>query len=379
MPRKGENIYKRKDGRWEGRFIKGRTSDGKAIYGYLYSKTYRDLKNKLQMAKINAANGDNKKHIEDQNILFSVIVNDWLSSMQANVKESTYIKYKNVVNLYVNPIFGSLGLDMLTEDVLREGFCRMLTSGGRNNQGLSPKTVSDVLSVVRSILRYAGSKGYRPLSMAKEISIKQKSHEIVSLTASEQDRLCRYIEGNISLRNLGVLLCLYTGIRIGELCALQWDDISLVDNTIHIHQTMQRLQSSNQNGKKTEVVVSTPKSECSIRLIPLPDDMASIISASVPVKKGFFLTSDECRFIEPRTMQNHFKRILSRANVPPANFHILRHTFATRCVESEFDIKSLSEILGHSNVNITMNRYVHPTLELKRHNMQKLSLPFAVK
>lgn len=379
MPRKGENIYKRKDGRWEGRFIKGRTNDGKAIYGYLYSKTYRDLKNKLQLAKLNAANSDSKKDIEDQNILFSVIAYDWLSSMKQNVKESTYIKYKNIVNLYVNPEFGDLELDMLTEDMIKEGFCRMLTSGGRNKQGLSPKTVSDALSVVRSILRYAGSKGYRPLSMAKEISIKQKSREIVSLTASEQDRLCRYIEENMSLRNLGILLCLYTGIRIGELCALQWDDISLIDNTIHIHQTMQRLQSGKQAEKKTEVVISTPKSECSIRLIPLPDDMASIIAASIPVKSGFFLTSDKYRFIEPRTMQNHFKQVLNRSSIPPANFHILRHTFATRCVEAEFDIKSLSEILGHSNVNITMNRYVHPTLELKRHNMQKLSLPFAVK
>ncbi len=139
MPRKGENIYKRKDGRWEGRFIKGRTNDGKAIYGYLYSKTYRDLKNKLQLAKLNAANSDSKKDIEDQNILFSVIAYDWLSSMKQNVKESTYIKYKNIVNLYVNPGFGDLELDMLTEDMIKEGFCRMLTSGGRNKQGLSPK------------------------------------------------------------------------------------------------------------------------------------------------------------------------------------------------------------------------------------------------
>ena len=180
----------------------------------------------------------------------------------------------------------------------------------------------------------------------------------------------------MSLKNIGILICLYTGLRVDEICALHWNDISLKEKTLYIHQTLQRLQNENINGKKTSLILSTPKSSCSIRTIPLPDDIAVVLDNFPCKKEGYLLTgTDSC--IEPRTMQNHFKHVLKEATIEETNFHTLRHTFATRCVEAGFDIKSLSEILGHSNVNITMNRYVHPTLELKRQNMQRLSCSFA--
>ena len=128
---------------------------------------------------------------------------------------------------------------------------------------------------------------------------------------------------------------------------------------------------------KTEILISTPKSASSIRTISMPEDIACFIRNLPVEKKGFLLTCSEKHYIEPRTMQNHFKRVLKSAGIRDMNFHVLRHTFATRCVKDGFDIKALSEILGHSNVNITMNRYVHPTMEQKRLNMQRLSCPFA--
>ena len=142
---------------------------------------------------------------------------------------------------------------------------------------------------------------------------------------------------------------------------------------------LQRIQMHRGHGAKTEVVVTTPKSSCSIRKIPLPDEIFEILVLNKKASSGYVLTNDEYKFIEPRTMQNKFKKILKAAGVENANFHALRHTFATRCVELGFDIKSLSEILGHATVNITMNRYVHPTYEMKKKNMQKLSELLAVK
>ena len=142
---------------------------------------------------------------------------------------------------------------------------------------------------------------------------------------------------------------------------------------------MQRIQNDDDSGPKSKVIVTTPKSRCSIRTIPIPDDIASVIIDFRQSKNGYFLTGQENKYIEPRTMQNHFKRLLKKCAIDSSNFHALRHTFATRCVELGFDVKTLSEILGHASVNITMNRYVHPSMELKRENMQRLTSLIAVK
>ena len=199
------------------------------------------------------------------------------------------------------------------------------------------------------------------------------------LHLTEQKILCEYLSDHISERNIGILLCLFIGLRIGEICALKWEDISLTEKTIHVHHTIQRIQIEGNSNKKTKVIITTPKSKCSIRTIPIPDNIINILNKISPNQCGFLLTGTEKKYVEPRTMQNHLKKVLESASLRSVNFHALRHTFATRCVEVGFDIKSLSEILGHANVNITMNRYVHPTMDLKRDNMQKLSTLFAVK
>lgn len=174
-------------------------------------------------------------------------------------------------------------------------------------------------------------------------------------------------------------MCLFTGLRVGEICALRWEDISFSDHTIHVHQTLQRIQNRANSKQKTKIVITAPKSACSIRTIPVPNDLIVILASYKTSSKGYILTNCEQTPLEPRTMQNHFKRALQKSGIAPANYHSLRHTFATRCIELGFDVKSLSEILGHASVNITMNRYVHPTMELKQENMQRLSALLAVK
>lgn len=172
---------------------------------------------------------------------------------------------------------------------------------------------------------------------------------------------------------MGVYLCLFTGIRIGELCALQWKDISFDDNTLKIGRTLQRLQcTDNSSLAKTKIIITEPKSPAASRCIPLPDFLVNTIKPFAGAPQSFILSGSSKKVIEPRTMQNHFKKYLVESKVECANFHSLRHTFATRCVEIGFEIKTLSEILGHSSVKITLDRYVHSSMEQKKANMKKL-------
>lgn len=376
MPKKGENIYKRKDGRWEGRYIKDHTFSGKAVYGYVYAQTYREAKSKLSNAQT-AMKSSAKPVANVSSVLLEQISYNWLICQQSRIKESTYSKYRNLVYSYIIPALGMMPLSKLTDEVI-DHFCqKLLLDGGKKATGLSPKTVADTLSVIRRILEYGDEQNYGPVTRAKKICIKREEKELRVLSCTEQDRLCAYLVEHLNDRNLGILLCLFTGLRIGELCALTWDDISVADKTVHVHQTMQRIQTEDYTGGKTKIIISTPKSKCSIRTIPLPEEIASILVNHK--KHGYILTGSTEHFVEPRTMQNHFKQVTEQSGIDPANFHALRHSFATRCVELGFDIKSLSEILGHASVNITMNRYVHPSMELKRQNMQRLSQLIAVK
>lgn len=378
MPRKGHNIYKRKDGRWEGRYIRERDHNGKPIRGYVYAKTYQGVKEKLNQAIVACQTTIPPLSSKDT-VLFETISNEWLQAKKSQIKISTHNKYANLLDTYILPIFGKKAVSVLTNDCL-EVFCnKLLTEGGVKRSGLSPKTVSDALSVIRSVLRFAAKTGHTVSCDASTIHIKKSTKQMRVLSIHEQKRLCRYLYANPDLCNLGILICLFTGLRVGEICALRWDDISFEEQTIHIHQTMQRVQDKSGGATRTKVVISTPKSACSIRTIPLPDNIFHIIERITCDRTGYFLTCNNQCYVEPRTMQNRFRTALKSSAIPYANYHALRHTFATRCVECGFDIKSLSEILGHASVNITMNLYVHPSLELKKENMNKLSALLTVK
>lgn len=378
MPRKGENIYKRKDGRWEGRYIRGRTPSGKAKYGFVYGKTYRQAKVKLLEAAATKQD-TNISHPNYHVDTFAAIAQEWFETTAPQIKASSGNKYWNLLNTYLLPEFADQAVHCITHQEVEDWCNRLLSSGGRTGKGLSPKTVSDALSVLRGILAFAVKKGLPVSCDAESIHIKRPPKEMRVLTRGEQERLCRYLYANLDIYNIGILLCLFTGVRLGELCALCWRDVSFSDHTIHVHQTMQRIQDRNGTGWKTRVVVTAPKSPCSVRTIPVPDLLLQILAPFRSSPSKYVLSDERHPFVEPRTMQNRFKRALKQSQVAPANFHALRHTFATRCVELGFDVKSLSEILGHASVTITMNRYVHPSMELKKENMQRLSQLLAVK
>lgn len=381
MSRRGENIYKRKDGRWEGRYIKQRIN-GKSHYGYVYAKTYKETKEKLKMAEEHLGESSKTKEQVGERaseLIFQTAAEAWLEFSKPQLKESSVVKYSNVLSDYLVPCFGEQAVETITWEEISDFSSRLLLSGGRNKKGLSPKTVTGILSILKNVLAYAAKYEKSRVVDISQLSIKQAQLPMRILSRAEQERLSRYLCSNLTLSNLGIMVCLYTGIRIGEVCALRWEDISFEEQYLYVNKTMQRLQRQGDSSKKTSVMISKPKSDCSIRKIPLPNDLFQHILAEKRPEKTFFLTGQTHKFVEPRTLQYRFKAILKACSIPDANFHALRHTFATRCVELGFDVKSLSEILGHASVNITMNRYVHPSMELKQKHMNMLSGLLSVK
>ena len=368
MPRVGDNIYKRKDGRWEGRYVKGRRN-GRTIFGSVFGRTRRETKAKLATAQYEWKEGlSEAKHNRTKLIGIS---NAWLKESEAFLKESTVAKYRDYLRCYICPRFGKTNMADINDEILSAFCVDLLENGGANNQGLSTKTVSEIFRVMKQLRKFALLRKIVVGYTAECLGIKQKAKPLRVFSPLEREKLHTYLDESQNRRHLGILLCLSTGLRLGELCALKWDDISLEEKKIYVHRTLQRIRDDESSGAKTKIVITAPKSNCAIRTIPLPDKLCSALAPTWQ-PGAFFLTGDTEKFLEPRIMQYHFKAVLNAAGLADANFHALRHTFATQCVEANFDVKCLSELLGHSDVSITMNRYVHPTMELKRHNMEKL-------
>ena len=367
MPRQGKNIYLRKDGRWEGRYQKERIN-GKIKYGFVFGKTYEETERKLEILKAKS----NSPPLSTS-LTFECVSSDWLNIQKPQLKVSSYSKYSNILRLYLVPSFGDNPVQSITRSEVLQFSRQLLTEGGVDRNGLAPKTVNSIISVLKNVLEYASSELNVAVSVIGNISIRQIQKPMRILSRYEQTILSRYLCDNLTPCNLGILLCLYTGMRIGEVCALTWNDIHIDEQFLYVHKSMQRIQTDERSERKTKVVVQTPKSNCSIRKIPIPDDMLQVLISSRKQEDAFLLTGMAHTFIEPRCLENQFKSATNACGIQEVNFHALRHTFATRCVELGFDIKSLSEILGHASVNITLNRYVHPSMELKQENMNRLS------
>lgn len=375
MSKKGENIYKRKDGRWEGRYIRCYDENGKAKYGYIYGKTYNETKQKLILKKSDT--GKQFENLSNSTTLYNEILDSWLQSVRINVKESTYARYSHLIDTHIRTHLGQYQITKISTQLV-EGFIKNQLSNGRLKDGsaLSSKTVIDILTIVKSSMEYAKYNNLNVICNLSKLTVKKKDREMRVLNLSEQKALLNVLLHDMDLYKFGVILSLYTGIRVGELCALQWEDISLSNSILKVRKTMQRIQDTNVGATtKTKIIITEPKSQCSIRDIPLPAFIVDIAKQFADVPKAFILSGEKKKYIEPRTMQNRFKALVVESKIDDANFHCLRHIFATRCVEVGFEIKSLSEILGHANVNITLNRYVHSSFDLKYSNMNKLSLP----
>lgn len=373
MARTGENIYKRKDGRWEARYIISYESGGKAKYRYLYARTYTEVKSKLIKAQSQTIIPSNIG-INRDNEKYEYWLNEWLRSKQLVVKQSTYIRYRNTIENHIKPELGKYPISKISSELIEQYVCNKLNYGRVDGKGgLSAKSMSDILVIVKESVKYAQAFGVTVICSFDRITFKKNCQEMRVLSLYEEQRLLSVLLKDFDRYKLGVYICLYTGIRIGELCALQWKNVSISEKIIKVEHTMQRLQNEDPNAlQKTHIIITEPKSFAALRTIPLPDFLIEVLKPFVGSPNTYIL-SGECKtVIEPRTMQNKFKAYLDEGQIEDANFHSLRHTFATRCVEAGFEIKTLSEILGHSSVKITLDKYVHSSMQLKRSNMAKL-------
>lgn len=374
MARKGNNIYLRNNGKWEGRYIRERMADGRIRYGYVSGSTYEETLKRRDEAASTYAKSMKEKIKLGNPLLFSTVSQEWLNERKLYLKESSIAKYRNILNWYLLPEFSDRYITEITKEELFCFFTRLLRSGGVRGKGLSPRMIKSVISVYKAVACYACDCNDVKVVPVGRFPLKDSKKPMRVLSVKEQQKLEQFLFSDIGNTGLGIILCLYTGIRLGELCALKWKDISLENRKLDIHATMVRIQTPEDPERRTKVIVTTPKSACSIREIPLPSAILPLLERMKEAGDTYFLTGLQNVYIEPRTMENRFKAITTACGIEDANFHALRHTFATRCIEQGFDVKSLSEILGHAGVKITMDRYVHPTIELKQKNMDKLSV-----
>lgn len=376
MGKHGENIRKRKDGRWEARLISEYDGTGKAKYRSFYGKTYMEAKEKRNAYLRSGAEAQYQQKVnsmDKRKILVSQIMMEWLDSRRDAVKESTYAHYKNLAGTHILPKLGRIPLGSLTPENINQ-FLKVLLSSGRidGKGGLSPKTVADIRSVLLLALEYARSSQYPCPDLGKIFSPHVTRPEMKVLTLEQQEKLENYLFRNPGPMELGILITLYGGLRIGELCALQWRDIHFESGTLQVSKTILRIQKEDRDkGKKTQVLISRPKTDSSNRLIPLPGFLLEFLRNFRQGSEVYLITGTKF-YLEPRMCLEKYKKILKKAGLESHTFHTLRHTFATRCVEKGFDPKSLSEILGHANINTNLQNYVHPSIDLKKEQMDRL-------
>lgn len=280
-----------------------------------------------------------------------------------SIKRSTYYNYKFIIEKYIIKEYKNQNIEKIRD---YNKYIQKL------QKQLSSKTVRDIMCVLKAILNYYEEENQYKLKYKKINIPKLEKKEIKILTTKERIKLEKYCLKDNTLKSLGILLSLNTGLRIGEICALKWENIDLKEKNIYVKKTLQRIYDT--ENQKTKIIIDKPKTENSIRCIPLN---TKIYEELKKIKNGFegnnfFLTGVDNIYIEPRVYQKYYKNILKSCGIKEYNFHILRHTFATNCVRVGMDIKSLSEILGHSNVNITLNRYVHSSRKMKEKYLEKI-------
>ena len=347
MDNENVNITIRKDGRFMGKFCIGYDENGKAKYQYVYGRTYEEAESKVMIGREVTS-----RFLSGRFITIGKAYEEWLNAVVNRVKESSVANYKAKFEKHILPVFAEMPCADLSAGRINEFINKKLADG------LSASYVRDIITVFKSMLRYAQEEYGFKLSLKNVVLPKLEKKQVERINDVQQKRLIAYLKANMSLTAFGLLLSLCMGLRIGELCGLKWEDVDFHHKILHIRRTVQRISSTNGN-RKTKIVISSPKSATSFRDIAIPDALWKYFEM-FRNEADCFILSGTNKPIEPRTMQYRYKKIIQSANMEYCNYHRLRHTFATNCVENGFDAKTLSIILGHSTVNLTLNRYVHP-------------------
>ncbi len=297
---------------------------------------------------------------------FKTVAQEWRDDKKQYVKKSTYAAYSLLLFNHLLPEFGEA--KEITEKAIQDFVLRKLDAG------LGQKSIKDILIVLKMIIRFGVKSGYwQHLEMDIKFPTEREKQSIEVLNKADQRKLMDFTKSNFTFMNLGIYMCLSSGMRIGEICALTWQDIDMESSVINIRKTIQRIYLVENGESHTEVIIDTPKSKNSIREIPMTSELIKIIK---PLKKivnpNFFVLSNDSNPVEPRTYRNYYTKIIDELNLPHLKFHGLRHSFATRCIESGCDYKTVSVLLGHSNISTTLNLYVHPNMEQKKRCIEQM-------
>lgn len=300
-------------------------------------------------------------------VLYKDWIWNWLTYKKDYIKESTYANYSNIIFNHIVPDLGKYYLKDINNKII-QGFLLDKYKTGRldNLGGLSNKTIRDIVAIIKSSLKYAMKENLiQNLNLDFIYPKANINDRKYILSRQNQDKLTNYILQNQSSKNLGILLTLYSGIRIGELCALQWKDIDFKNNILHINKTIQRVYIKDKEVNKSKIIITKPKTHNAERDIPLNKEFSKELSKFKTNLDDYILSCTK-KWVEPRTYRRFFERVLIKSNVEKINFHGLRHTFATNCIKLGVDYKTVSELLGHATVNITLNLYVHPQMSQKK-------------
>lgn len=299
---------------------------------------------------------------------FAEVARAWLANKEQFVKRGTYAIYALQIEKHLLPIFGA---HQAVSEEEAQGFIL-----DKLQSGLSLKTTKDLIILLKMILRYAIKMyGWQYVEMELKYPTACMAPHIEVLPRTHQRKIMQYVREHFTFRNLGILICLSTGMRIGEICALKWSDIDLVEGVIRVSRSLQRIYMLRPDGSRyTEIVESTPKTSNSMREIPLSRDLKAIIKPlSKIVNTDYYVLTNEGKPTEPRTYRMYYRALMQELDMPRLKFHGLRHSFATRCIESGCDYKTVSALLGHANISTTLNLYVHPNLDQKRRVIDQMT------
>lgn len=387
-------IRKRSDGRWEGLYTVNYKR--KSVYG----KTKDEVRKKLNKIQNEIDSGI---FVEKTNITFGAWLDEWLKVYaKPTVKLSTYGSYEGYIRNHIKPEIGKIKLRDLRADTLQKFINQKLIKGRCDKEkdantdklvykkgGLSEKTIKNMYNMIHSALKQAYKNGLVYQNVSELINLpKQKKNEMSVLSLDEQKALQTAVKDE--RLGIGIILTLYTGLRLGELLGLKFGDIDFDEKTIKIRRTLNRLKVYDDKNKKTDIVIGEPKTDKAKRVIPLQDFLIPLLKAhkarifkeraivcNLYENNDFVMCNEFGRYLEPRTYQDFFKKMLKKSNIQNTNFHTLRHTFATRALESGFDVKVLADILGHADASTTLNKYAHALPDHKKTSMEKLSCLYA--
>jgi len=353
-----KNVYHRKDGRFEARFPIGKSPEGKTKYKSVFGKTLKEVMGKLESAQ--AAVGATKPSIVSSPLTISEVVEVHLEAEKLRLKPSTLGVYRRYLDSHISPHFGKTRCDTLTAQLSQEFINKLLETNG-----LAVVTVQSIFTLLKTSVSAVTGNAF-------QVKYPKKMKQTVEfLSVDEQKRIEQAARKRGNNDYIGIMLSLYCGMRIGEVAGLRWTDINFECKLLQVNRTMQRIRCKD-GSKKTVIAFLPPKSASSERTIPLQDFMLNLLRDLNAISKTESVLAYRGKHIEPRTLQNRFKKILKAAEVKDICWHTTRHTFSVRMLENGTDVKSLSEILGHSSATVTLNVYSHSSLEHRQKCMNAI-------